>query len=239
MVRRATLPLPGRNGAPPVFRAAATSRDASSLQSGAFRASGVFVAAAPLAGPGAVLRSIPHRERQSWERQSWRGSHDESSDVPWCVTRGRPARAAGHSRTAAGAAAADSTRGDPRLGGRRRAGAVSRSGCRRAGQPLQAVRHREHHDSTPAHGNAVGGGTRLERCRPLPGLERHPQQRADAVHRRRPSRHRLPQPLRSQQRQHLRPAGAAAVVRAQRAARGPLRVREPRRSSPTSFKESG
>ena len=75
---------------------------------------------------------------------------------------------------------------------------------------------------TPA---AVGRGPGVERRRPLSRVERHPEQRADALARRRRPRHAFPQSVRLQQRQHLRLSRPAVVVRARRPARGALRAR--------------
>ena len=52
--------------------------------------------------------------------------------------------------------------------------------------------------------------------RPLSGLERHPEQPADALDRGRRSRVRLPHALEQQQRQHLRLSGPADLLRASR-----------------------
>ena len=68
------------------------------------------------------------------------------------------------------------------------------------------------------------GRARLERRRPLPRVERHPEQRADALDRRRWPRDGVPEPVGLQQRQHLRLRGASAVVRARRTPRRPLRT---------------
>ena len=64
----------------------------------------------------------------------------------------------------------------------------------------------------------------MERQRALPGLERYPEQPADALAGGGRARQRLPQPLRPQQRQYVRPGRPAALVRARRAARGALRA---------------
>ena len=74
------------------------------------------------------------------------------------------------------------------------------------------------------YGNAVGRGSGVERRGALSGVERHPQQRADALARRRRARQRLPQSFRLQQRQHLRLRRTAAFLRARRPARGALRA---------------
>ena len=64
----------------------------------------------------------------------------------------------------------------------------------------------------------------MERRRPLSGVERHPQQRPDALDRGRRPRQRVPQSVRLQQRQHLRLRRTPALLRARQPARRPLRA---------------
>ena len=90
---------------------------------------------------------------------------------------------------------------------------------------VPALRDRQHADPPPAHRHALGRGAGMERRRPLPGVERHPQQRPVALGRGRRPGQRVPQSVGPQQRQHLRPAGPPAVLRALRAPRRPLRAR--------------
>ena len=82
----------------------------------------------------------------------------------------------------------------------------------------------EHTDQAAPHGDALGRRSGLERRGALPGVERHPEQRSDALDRRRRPRHRLPQPVGLQQRQHLRLRGPAALLRARRPPRRPVRA---------------
>ena len=81
--------------------------------------------------------------------------------------------------------------------------------------------------------HAVGGGPGLERRRPVPRLERHPEQRADALDGRRRPRHGLPQPVGLQQRQHLRLSRAASCPASTADAASPLRADGRSRSLPT------
>ena len=86
------------------------------------------------------------------------------------------------------------------------------------------LHRRQHVDQAAAHRHAVGGRPGVERRRPLSGVERHPQQRADALDRGRRPRHGVPQSVRLQQRQHVRLRGPAAFVRARRPPRRALRA---------------
>ena len=138
------------------------------------------------------------------------------------------------------AAAAGLAGSDAARLGRRRAAAVSGSGHRRARPALPPLHHLQHADQAAAHRHAVGRRPGLERRRPLPGLERHPEQRPAALDRGRRPRHDLPQPVRQQQRQHLRLRGPADLLRARQPPRGPLRAERHRsRCSPTSSRASG
>ena len=112
----------------------------------------------------------------------------------------------------------------PRDWSRPDAAPVSRPGHRRARSALPPLHRRQHADQAAAHRHAVGRRAGVERRRPLPGLERHPEQRADALDRRRRPRHRVPQPVRLQQRQHVRLRRAAALLRARRPPRRALRA---------------
>ena len=69
------------------------------------------------------------------------------------------------------------------------------------------------------------GGPGLERAGPLSGLERHPEQPADALARGRRPRQRVPPAVEQQQRQHLRLPGPAALLRAPDPAGRALRAR--------------
>ncbi len=73
--------------------------------------------------------------------------------------------------------------------------------------------------------SAVGRRAGLERAGPLPRVQRHPEQPADALHRGRRPGHGVPDAVQQQQRQHLRLPRPADFVRASDAARGPLRAR--------------
>ena len=94
----------------------------------------------------------------------------------------------------------------------------------RARQPVPPLHRRQHDDPPAPHRDAVGGRAGMERRRPLPRLERHPQQRPDALDRRRRPGDGVPQSVRLQQRQHLRPRRPSAVVRARRPPRRALRT---------------
>ena len=83
----------------------------------------------------------------------------------------------------------------------------------------------ERSDPAPVDRGAVGRGPGLEQRRQVPGLERHPEQPADALDRGRRPRLRLPHAVEQQQRQHLRLPGPADLLRAPHPARGPLRAR--------------
>ena len=72
---------------------------------------------------------------------------------------------------------------------------------------------------------AVGRGAGMEQPGTLPGVERHPQQSPAAMARRRRPRGRLPESVQQQQRQHLRSAGAPALLRTPHPPRRPLRAR--------------
>ena len=73
-------------------------------------------------------------------------------------------------------------------------------------------------------GHALGRRAGVERRRPLSGVERHPEQRPDALDRRRRPRHDVPQSVGLQQRQHVRLRRPAALLRARRPPRRPLRA---------------
>ena len=81
-------------------------------------------------------------------------------------------------------------------------------------------------DRAPVSRHDVGGGPGVERRRPLPDLERHPEQRAAALDRGR--RQRAPQfryPSNNSNGNTFDYSGPAGRVRARHAARGPLRAR--------------
>ena len=59
-------------------------------------------------------------------------------------------------------------------------GALSRSRHHRTRQSLPPLHRRQHADQAPAHRHVVGRGSGVERRRPLPGVERRAEQRADA-----------------------------------------------------------
>ena len=106
--------------------------------------------------------------------------------------------------------------------------AASRSGIpiRTSSRSIRgsAVHRRQHGDQAALHRHAVVRRAGVERRRPLSGLERHPEQRADALDRGRRPRHGVSQSVRQQQRQHVRLRGPAALVRARRPARRALRA---------------
>ena len=115
---------------------------------------------------------------------------------------------------------ATASRGEPRP--------VSRPRHRRARQPVSPLHRRQHVDQAAAHRHDVGRGSGVERRGPLSRVERHPEQRPDAVDRGRRPRHRVPQSVRLQQRQHVRLRRPAALLRARRPARRALRAQRHR-----------
>ena len=151
-----------------------------------------------------------HRERKdpwiggrSWRRQSVRRQCGRSLMLR-PHNRSRPCR-----RRATGPGSSRSS--------------VSGSGHRGPRSSLPPLHRLQHVDQAAPFRHAVGRRSGMERRRPLPRVERHPEQRADALDRRGREGDDVPQSGGLQQREHVRLRGPAAVVRARRAARGPLR----------------
>ena len=90
---------------------------------------------------------------------------------------------------------------------------------------VQRAARRQHADSAAVDRRHVVRGTGVERPGAVSDLERHPEQPADALDRRRWPRHRVPPAVGQQQRQHVRSSGAPALVRAFGPPRRALRAR--------------
>ena len=75
------------------------------------------------------------------------------------------------------------------------------------------------------HGHALGRRAGVVRRRPLPPVERHPEQPHHALGRGDRRGQRVPQAVQQRQRQHARPAGPAPHLRARHPARDAHRVR--------------
>ena len=101
---------------------------------------------------------------------------------------------------------------------------LSRSGRHRPRLPLSSLPRREHSHQASLHRNRLGRGTRVERSRPLPGLERHPEQPAASLDCGRRPGDRVSQPVGLQQREHLRLRGPPGLLRARGAPCGALRA---------------
>ena len=80
-------------------------------------------------------------------------------------------------------------------------------------------------DQAAVDGLLVGGRAGVERAGAVSRVERHPEQPAAALARRRRPGDGVPQPVEQQQRQHVRFPGPSAVVRAPDAARRAIRAR--------------
>ena len=90
---------------------------------------------------------------------------------------------------------------------------------------VQRARAGEHVDHASVDRRALDRRAGLEQPGTLPPLERHSQQPAAAMARRRRAGVGLPEPVEQQQRQHLRPPGTPALLRTPHAPRRPLRAR--------------